>query len=141
MAVIRRTVHVVAWIGTLAVALLAIGLIVSQTPWFRDWIRRTIIRESKQYINGELTIGRVTGNLFFDFGLADVAVDLSGERVVSVKALAVDYSVLQLVSKGIVLDRMANLDVAPTIAKLMSLQLPNADGRALDEILISVDKK
>ena len=89
MAVIRRTVHVVAWIGTLAVALLAIGLIVSQTPWFRDWIRRTIIRESKQYLNGELTIGRVTGNLFFDFGLTDVAVDLSGERIVSVKALAV----------------------------------------------------
>ena len=106
MAVIRRTVHVVAWIGTLAVALLAIGLIVSQTPWFRDWIRRTIIRESKQYLNGELTIGQVTGNLFFDFGLTDVAVDLSGERIVSVKALAVDYSVLQLVSKGIVVDHI-----------------------------------
>ncbi|HEY6614612.1 MAG TPA: hypothetical protein VIZ32_08840, partial [Vicinamibacterales bacterium] len=106
MAVIRRTVHVVAWIGTLAVALLAIGLIVSQTPWFRDWIRRTIIRESKQYLNGELTIGQVTGNLFFDVGLTDVAVDLSGERIVSVKALTVDYSVLQLVSKGIVVDRI-----------------------------------
>jgi autotransporter translocation and assembly factor TamB len=106
MAVVRRTVHVVAWIGTLAVALLAVALIVSQTPWFRDWMRRTIIRESKQYINGELTIGQVTGNLFFDFGLADVAVDLSGERLVSVKTLAVDYSVAQLLSQGIVVDHI-----------------------------------
>ena len=45
------------------------------------------------------------------------------------------------IKKGIVLDRMANLDVAPTIAKLMSLKLPNADGRVLEEILISADKK
>lgn len=36
---------------------------------------------------------------------------------------------------------MANLDVAPTIAKLMSLKLPQPDGRVLEEILISADKK
>ena len=75
MVFMRRIVHVVAWAGTMTVALLAVALVVSQTPWFRDWIRRTIIREAKQYLNGELTIGRVTGNLFFDFGLSDVAVD------------------------------------------------------------------
>ncbi len=106
MALIRRTIHVAAWIGTLLVGLLALALIVSQTPWFRDWIRRTIIREARQYVNGELSIGQVTGNLFFDFGLADVAVDLSGDRVVAIKALAVDYSVFQLISGGIVVDHV-----------------------------------
>ena len=106
MAFMRRIVHVVAWAGTLAVALLAVALVVSQTPWFRDWIRRTIIREAKQYLNGELTIGRVTGNLFFDFGLSDVAVDLSGERMVAIKTVALKYSVFQLVSRGIVIDRI-----------------------------------
>lgn len=30
---------------------------------------------------------------------------------------------------------MANLDVAPTIAKLMDLKLPQPDGRVLEEIL------
>ncbi len=106
MAFMRRIVHVVAWAGTLTVALLAVALVVSQTPWFRDWIRRTIIREAKQYLNGELTIGRVTGNLFFDFGLSDVAVDLSGERMVAIKTVALEYSVFQLVSRGIVIDRI-----------------------------------
>jgi TamB, inner membrane protein subunit of TAM complex len=110
MVLIRRIVHRIvyfgAWIGTLAVALLALALIVSQTPWFRDWIRRTIIREARQYINGELTIGRVTGNLFFDFGLSDVAVDLSGDRVVAIKTIAVDYSVFTLVSRGIIVDHV-----------------------------------
>ena len=106
MVLIRRAIHVVAWIGTLLVGLLALALIVSQTPWFRDWIRRAIIREARQYVDGEVSIGKVTGNLFFDFGLADVAVDLSGDRIVAIKAIAVDYSVFQLISGGIVVDHV-----------------------------------
>ena len=39
------------------------------------------------------------------------------------------------IKKAVVLDRMANLDVAPTMAKLMGLQLPQAEGRVLIEIL------
>lgn len=36
---------------------------------------------------------------------------------------------------GVVLPRMANLDVAPTIAKMMGLTLPEPEGRVLEEIL------
>ncbi|MBX7207794.1 MAG: alkaline phosphatase family protein [Verrucomicrobiaceae bacterium] len=39
------------------------------------------------------------------------------------------------IKKGVVLERMANLDVAPTIAELMGLKIANADGRVLEEIL------
>lgn len=39
------------------------------------------------------------------------------------------------IKKGVVLERMANLDVAPTMARLMGLKLPAADGRVLEEIL------
>ena len=73
-----------ALVGTLLVGVVALSLIVSQTPWFRDWVRRYVVRESKQYLNGELTIGKLGGNLFYGIQLFDVAVDLSGERVVSV---------------------------------------------------------
>jgi autotransporter translocation and assembly factor TamB len=101
---IRRILQVVALVGTLIVGVVAVGLIVSQTPWFRDWLRRYVVRESKQYLNGELTIGRINGNLLFGANIADVAVDVSGERVVAVKALELDYSVFDFLSKGIVLD-------------------------------------
>lgn len=40
------------------------------------------------------------------------------------------------IQKGVVLPRMANLDVAPTIARLMGLTLPETDGRVLEEILV-----
>ncbi len=39
------------------------------------------------------------------------------------------------IKKGIVLPRTANLDVAPTIARLLNLNIPKPEGRILDEIL------
>jgi len=113
MTIIRRVVHVVAWVGTLAVILAALTAIASQTRWFRDWMRRAVVREAKQYLNGELSIGRLSGNLFFGVSLSDVAVDVSGDRVVAVKTLAVDYSIFHLISKGIVIDHIAL--TAPTV--------------------------
>ncbi len=106
MRAIRRLLRIVAFVGTLLVGVVALSLIVSQTPWFRDWIRRYIVRESKQYLNGELTIGSLGGNLLFGIELGNVAVDVSGERIVAVKALSVDYSVFELVSTGIVLNEI-----------------------------------
>ena len=104
MLTIRRALQVVALVGTLMIGIVALTLIVSQTPWFRDWLRQYIVRESKQYLNGELSIGGLSGNLLFGVGLSDVAVDLSGQRVVAVKALQADYSVFRILSNGIVID-------------------------------------
>lgn len=39
------------------------------------------------------------------------------------------------IRKGLVLDRVRNLDVAPTLAKIMGLTFPEIDGRVLEEIL------
>ena len=106
MRYLRRLLQALAITGTLIVGIVAVALIVSQTPWFKDWLRRYIMRESAQYLNGELSIGRLGGNLFFGVHLSDVVVDVSGQRVVAVKGLEVDYSVFDFISKGIVLDEL-----------------------------------
>ena len=106
MRAIRRVLQVVTFVGTLMIGVLAIALIVSQTPWFRDWLRRYIVRESKQYLNGELSIGHLDGNLLFGADLSNVAVDVSGERIVAVKGIELDYSVFSLISKGLAVDEI-----------------------------------
>src|SRR5919107_535898 len=113
MRALRRFLQVVAIVGTLMVGIVAVALIVSQTPWFRDWVRRYIVRESKQYLNGELSIGRIGGNLLFGVQVSDIAVDVSGERVVAAKNLEVDYSIFEIISKGVVLNEIKL--VAPQI--------------------------
>lgn len=39
------------------------------------------------------------------------------------------------IKKGVVLDEMANIDVAPTIAELLGLKMKGVDGRVLTEVL------
>ncbi len=106
MRAIRRVLQVVTFVGTLMIGVLALALIVSQTPWFRDWLRRYIVRESTQYLNGQLTIGSLDGNLLFGADLADLAVDVSGERVVAIKGVELDYNVFSIVSKGLTLQQI-----------------------------------
>ncbi|HEX2443033.1 MAG TPA: translocation/assembly module TamB domain-containing protein [Vicinamibacterales bacterium] len=103
---LRRTLRVIALIGTLIVGAIALALIVSQTDWFRDWARRMIVRQANQYLNGELAIGRLRGNLFFGAELDDLSLHSGGEQVVAVKTLSVNYSVLDLVSKGLMVEEI-----------------------------------
>ena len=39
------------------------------------------------------------------------------------------------IKRGVKLDSVSNLDLAPTIARLLNLQMPDAQGRVLNEIL------
>jgi autotransporter translocation and assembly factor TamB len=97
---LRRTLRVVALVCTLLIGIVALALIVSQTPWFKDWLRRFVIRESKQYVNGNLSIGSLGGDLFYGVQLGDVAIDVNGEHIVTLKRLEIKYSIAELVSSG-----------------------------------------
>ena len=77
---LRRTVQVVALVGTLVVGIIALALIVSQTPLFRDWLRKYVVRQAGQYVNGTVSIGSLGGNLFYGVELGDIALDYNGER-------------------------------------------------------------
>ena len=61
----RRLLQVVAILFTLVIGAASLTLIVSQTVWFKDWLRGFIVRQADDYLNGRLTIGRLGGNLFF----------------------------------------------------------------------------
>jgi len=133
---IRRVLQVVTFVGTLMIGVLALALIVSQTPWFRDWLRRYIVRESKQYLNGELSIGHLDGNLLFGADLSNVAVDVSGERIVAMKGVELDYNIFSLISKGLDVDaikinqpvlKLARGENGWNLARLVKRQEQEAD--------------
>lgn len=107
MRALRRGLQIAALAGTLIVGVIAIALIVSQTPWFRDWLRRYIVREAKTYLNGDLSIGGLGGNLFFGVQLGDVALDMEGERILAIKDVELEYSIFRIISSGVVLDRIS----------------------------------
>lgn len=134
MRVLRRGLQVVALVGTLLIGIVAVALIVSQTPWFRDWMRRYIVRESKQYLNGELSIGRIGGNLLFGVEVSDIAVDVSGERVVAAKNVEVDYSIFEIISKGVVLNEIKLVEPRVKLER-------NGDGWNLAQLVKAREKE
>ncbi|HEY6211208.1 MAG TPA: hypothetical protein VIW45_02935, partial [Vicinamibacterales bacterium] len=74
MRVLRRLLHVVLIILTLVVGAAAAAIIVSQTAWFKNWLRVYIVREANQYLNGTLSIERLGGNLLFGLEMENIGV-------------------------------------------------------------------
>ena len=106
MSYTRRALQVVAFLATLMVGAASMAVIVTQTTWFKEWLRGFIVRQAEDYVNGRLSIGRLDGNLFFGVDLGDVDVTMNGETVVDVDDIALDYNAFTLIRGGVVLDEI-----------------------------------
>src|SRR3979409_1971806 len=101
MRIVRRFAHVLILVVTLVVGAAAAAVIVSQTAWFRNWLRGYIVREAQLYLNGTLSIERLGGNLFFGVEMENIGLSMDGSEVVAVKDLGLDYNAFQLISSGL----------------------------------------
>ena len=100
--------------GVLALLILLGGAVaVTQTSWFRNWLRQKAVSQAAQYLNGELHIQRLSGNLFTGVVLDGVALQHEGQTAVSMRRLTVEYSPLTMIYEGLIFDAMV-LD-SPTI--------------------------
>src|SRR2546425_10838800 len=97
---VRRLVHALVIVLTLVIGAAAAAVIVSQTAWFKNWLRGYIVREANLYLNGTLSIERLGGNLLFGVEMENVGVAMDGSQGVAVKDLGLDYNSFQLISKG-----------------------------------------
>jgi len=104
MRVLRRFVHVLLIVVTLIIGATAAAIIVSQTAWFKNWLRGYIVREANQYLNGTLSIQRLGGNLFFGVEMENIGVSMDGSQVVGVKDLGLEYNVFELIARGMSVD-------------------------------------
>ena len=98
--IVRRLTHALAFVLTLAIGAASAAMIVSQTSWFKNWLRGYIVREAHQYLNATVSIERLGGNLFFGVEMENIGLSLDGSQVVAVKNLGIDYSVFELLAGG-----------------------------------------
>ncbi len=136
MSLARRSLQVVAFICTLVVGTASMAVIVTQTTWFKEWLRGFIVRQAEDYVNGRLSIGRLDGNLFFGVDLGDVDVTMNGKTVVDIKDLGVDYNMLTFLRGHVVLDniritqpviRIEKDDNGWNITQLIKARTPDPD--------------
>ncbi len=104
MSASRRSLQVLAFICTLVVGAAATAIVVAQTTWFKDWARSFIVRQAADYVNGELSIGRLDGNLLFGAELQDINVSMNGVQVVNIKDVGLDYNVFTFLTGDAIID-------------------------------------
>src|SRR3954470_1693996 len=104
MRIVKRLAHVLIVVMTLIVGATAAAVIVSQTAWFKNWLRGYIVRQANTYLNGTLSIERLGGNLFFGVEMENIGVSMDGSQVVAVKDLGLNYNVFQILTKGLSVD-------------------------------------
>ena len=106
MRALHRLSRYVAIAVLSIVIVLGAGVAVTQTSWFKNWLRQKAVSQAAQYLNGELTITRLGGNLFTGVELQGVALHHEGQTPVAIDKLTVGYSALTMISSGLVLDSM-----------------------------------
>lgn len=106
MARTRRLLRLVSGLAIALVGLLIVSLVVTQTSWFRDWLRRTAMRQAERAIDGQLVIGRLEGSLFGGVTLRDVEIVQDGAAVVSIARVEVDYGLSALLSEARVIGQL-----------------------------------
>ena len=99
MRIARRLLHALVVVLTLLVGATAAAVVVMQTAWFKNWLRGYIVREAGQYLNGQLSIQRLGGNLFFGIEMENIGLSMDGSQVVAVKDLGLDYNLYELISR------------------------------------------
>src|SRR5262245_58847108 len=104
MRIVKRLAHALVIVLTLVIGATAAAIIVSQTAWFKNWLRGYIVREANLYLNGTLSIERLGGNLFFGVEMENIGVSMDGQQVVAVKDLGLDYNVFELITRGLSVD-------------------------------------
>ena len=103
---LRRVLRYVAIAVLSLVVLLGAGVAVTQTSWFKNWLRQKAVSQAAQFLNGELRISSLGGNLFTGVELGGVSLLHEGQTAVAMDRLVVNYSPLTMISEGVVLDSL-----------------------------------
>jgi autotransporter translocation and assembly factor TamB len=106
MQAARRLLHVLLVVLILLIGSAAATAIVSQTAWFKNRVRIYVIAQASKYLNGDLQIERLDGNLFSGLELQGISIRIEGQPVVAVKDIGLRYNLYQLITSNLTIDEL-----------------------------------
>jgi autotransporter translocation and assembly factor TamB len=101
---IRRWLRIGSFVLAVFVGLLIVAVVTTQTAWFKDWLRRYVMREADDYLNAKLGIERLSGNLFTGIEIQGVSLTQGSQTIFVAKDVGLNYSVWDLIGSGLVID-------------------------------------
>ena len=89
----RVALLVIAGTALLAVAAMAVFMF---SAWGRNWLGDAAAEQARRWINGDVSIGHIDGELFGSPRLHDVVIARDGKPILTAERIDVEYSPLQL---------------------------------------------
>ncbi len=85
----------VAWLLVLVALAIVLALLVLQTPWAQERVRRLASDQANRFLDARLDIGRLEGSLLGGVTLHDVRLSRGREEIVTIDEVEVAYSLRQ----------------------------------------------
>lgn len=103
----RKALNIILWLF-LSLFLLVMGaLAVTQTAWFRNFVKEKAIEIAGENINGAIHVDEIRGNFFTNLEIRNLSVlFLDGDTLISFDALKLRYTPLALLKKQIKIDEI-----------------------------------
>ncbi len=98
---LQKIVNVFLYIGLGIFLLLVIAFAVSQTSFFRNWLRETAMNAADNALNGKVYIGQLDGTIFTSLILHDTYVTMDNDTLLNASRIELRTSPLQLLFKKI----------------------------------------
>ncbi len=108
---LQKIVNVFLYIGLGIFLILVIAFAVSQTSFFRNWLREKAMSAANDALNGEIYISRLDGTIFTSLILRDTYITMDSDTLLKASKIEVRTSPLQLLFKKIYV-RNVELDSA-----------------------------
>src|SRR5690554_6245562 len=105
MQIARRiTIILLSIVAVLLFLVVAVSLVITNTDWGRERVRNVAMNQLGNAIEGEITLGKLEGDLLRELRLIDVSiVDTEGRPFVHADTLESGFSLLNLLRARIVL--------------------------------------
>ncbi len=98
---LQKIVNVFLYIGLGIFLLLVIAFAVSQTSFFRNWLREKAMSAANDALNGEVYIGQLDGTIFTSLIMRDTYITMDSDTLLNASRIEVKTSPLQLLFKKI----------------------------------------
>lgn len=106
MTRLRRWLRIGSFVAALFVGLIVLAIVATQTAWFKDWLRRYVMREADDYLNGSLVIQRLDGNLFTGVEIEGLSLTQGRQTILAAKDVGLRYSLWDFISGDLVIDEI-----------------------------------
>lgn len=113
---VRRVArNVLLGLGAVVLLLVIVVVVLATTPWGNERVRRIVVSQANDRLTGTLDVERLRGNLFTGATLTGVAVvDSAKQPVFSARRVKMDYALLPLLRRHVVIEKLV-LDTAAMV--------------------------